>query len=190
MCTCIWKYMSEQVGNCTLYNSIWYSIQPTRKTVALKQDHCRIMDGGKQNETVVHAERCHWKPAAPPCGKRKCISTHLKPEFLLKQTAAGRFTSSVIKAQTFGCEPPSSLFSATMDRHPSFETGNRKSNVWHFNNGAASLKSCSCSRTTFPAERSPTCLINRSPLEAGAASALTQWMRCTAGCFRQLLLNS
>lgn len=66
-----WKYMSEQVGYsilCILYNSIWYSIY-TRKTEALKQYHCRIIDG-KQNETVVCAERCHWKPAASkqrPC---------------------------------------------------------------------------------------------------------------------------
>lgn len=135
-------------------------------------------------------ETCSLRAAAPLCGKRKCISTHLNSEFLLKQAAAGQFTSGMIKAQTLGREPPSSLFSATMDTHPSFETGNRKSNVWRFNNGAGSLKSCSCSKTTFPAERSPTCLINRSPLEAWAASALTQWMSCTAGCFQQLHFNS
>lgn len=83
-----WKYMSEQVGYCVLYNSIWCSIQHMRKTEALKQRHCRIIDDGKQNETVVCAERCHWKPAALRaaallCGKRKCISN--SGQFLLSR---------------------------------------------------------------------------------------------------------
>lgn len=36
-----------------------------------------------------------------------------------EQTAAGQFTSSMNNAQTLGREPPSSLFSATMDRQTS-----------------------------------------------------------------------
>lgn len=47
----------------------------------------------------------------------------------LEQTAAGQFTSSMNNAQTLGHEPPSSLFSATMDGHRSLETGNRRSSV-------------------------------------------------------------
>lgn len=47
----------------------------------------------------------------------------------LEQTAAGQFTSSMNNAQTLGREPPSSPLSATMDGHPSTETGSRRSNV-------------------------------------------------------------
>jgi len=47
----------------------------------------------------------------------------------LEQTAAGQFTSSMNNAPTFGRELPSSLFSATMDGHPSLETGNKRSKV-------------------------------------------------------------
>lgn len=47
----------------------------------------------------------------------------------LEQTAAGQFTSGMNNAPTLGREPPSSLFSATMDGRPSLETGSRRSNV-------------------------------------------------------------
>lgn len=44
----------------------------------------------------------------------------------LEQTAAGQFTSSMNNAQTLGHEPPSSLFSATTNGHPSLEKGSRE----------------------------------------------------------------
>lgn len=47
----------------------------------------------------------------------------------LKQTAAGQFTSSMNNAPTLGREPPSSLFTATMDGHSSLETGGVKSDA-------------------------------------------------------------
>lgn len=47
----------------------------------------------------------------------------------LEPTAVGQFTSSMNNAQTLGREPPSSLFSATMDGHPSLRLGNWRSKV-------------------------------------------------------------
>lgn len=131
-----------QVQYCTLSDSIWYSIWHTRKTAALRQGHCRITGDGK---TKWNSGLCGTPPletCSPAvweervCFKLGAIS--------LEQTAAGQFTSSMNNAQTLGRWPPSSLLSATMDRHPSFETGDRRSNVWRLNNGAGSPKSWSC----------------------------------------------
>lgn len=62
--------------------------------------------------------------AAPLCGEEEaCFKLGaISPE----PTAAGQFTSGMNNAQTLGREPPSALFSATMDGHPSLEMGGRE----------------------------------------------------------------
>lgn len=104
-----------------------------------------------------------------------------------EQTAAGQFTSSVNNAPALGREPPSSLFSATMDGHPSLETvatggatpdalimarGGLKS-VVQWNHLLPSSASTHPPPPSPPpaAERGPACLINGSPLEARGSSA-------------------
>lgn len=208
-----WKYMSEQVGLCVLYNSIWCSIQHMRKTEASRQRHCRIIDDGKQNETVVCAERCHWKPAAlraaaPLCGKRKCISN--SGQFLSSRLQLANLQAAWIMHRHWAMSRRPRCFLPQWTDIPHWRRAAGRSNAWRLNNAGGGPKEkkkkkknnfCAvnplllcCPPFPSAANRSPTCLINESPLEARGASAAPSewrlWMSCAALCFQLPRLRS
>lgn len=117
-------------------------------------------------------ETCSLRAAALLCGKRKCISN--SEQFLFSRLQLANLQAAWIMHRHLAMSRRP-LLAATTDGHPSLETGNRRNNVWRLNNGGGEhAKLLLCSRTASPsaAQSRPTCLINRSPLEARGAASL------------------